>query len=264
MHWKQPIPTSITKLDAISEIVLTHILLRVQNQDMVMPYEFWNGNHRTLLKLKKGQCLFNVSRFCTETGISRHRISSTLEILKNVSIDENLQINIEINRQSFGLIITVLNADSLLTFGNQYENQSEINLKSIANQSEINLKSNNKSVKNDKKEKIEKECKTSCMEVLENYNLVFGKKVKSSITWEDNFTFWSTIYSLEEITSAVNNMKNPKWWASKNEPTLDLLFRRKNKSGNCDYISELLNLPSSLQPKLTPSKLESSQDLMYS
>jgi hypothetical protein len=144
MHWKQPIPTSITSLDTVTEITLNYILLRIRNKDMEAPKEFWHGNKRHLIKLLKNQCIFSVDRFCRETAIPKNRIKSSLELLKNIQIDENLTINLTINRQSFGLIITLQNADSVFGFDNQSDNQPTINQQSNANQMQISSQASNK------------------------------------------------------------------------------------------------------------------------
>lgn len=76
-------------------------------------------------------------------------------------------------------------------------------------------------------------------EVLEFFNQTFNKTLKSTVSWEENFCYWREIYNLEEIKKAIGNLQNPKWFA-KNEPSLELLFRTKNKNGKCDYIQNLL------------------------
>jgi len=124
MSWKQPIPTSITNLDIVSEVVLCYILLRLQNKDMETPAVFWHGNKRTLLLLKKGQCLFNVKRFCLETKITVSRVNSTLKLLKNLKLDENVHIKMNITRKSFGLVITMLNFDETFSFESQSRNHT--------------------------------------------------------------------------------------------------------------------------------------------
>jgi hypothetical protein len=157
MTWKQPIPTSITNLDTVTEIVFSYILLRLRKEDMSAPKEFWHGNKRHLVKLEKHQCVFAVERFCRETEISKVRVKKSLEILQNLQIDEKTQINMTINRRSFGLIVTLQNGDEVLSMKNQSDNQCEINVKSNSNQSAISVTASNK---NDKNEEIKKNEKT--------------------------------------------------------------------------------------------------------
>jgi hypothetical protein len=158
MTWKQPIPTSITNLDTVTEIVLSYILLRLRKEDMTAPKEFWHGNKRHLVKLEKHQCVFAVERFCRETEISKVRVKKSLKILQNLQIDEKTHINMTINRRSFGLIITLQNGDEVLSMKHQSDNQCEINVKSNSNQSAISVTTSNK---NDKKEETEKNEKTN-------------------------------------------------------------------------------------------------------
>jgi len=91
-------------------------------------------------------------------------------------------------------------------------------------------------------------------EIMDTYNSFLNKKVKSSVAWEENFLHWLEIYTLEEIKEAILELQNPNWW-SKNNTTLELLFRTKNKGGKCDYIGELRNLPKTDKtPNQNPSK----------
>jgi hypothetical protein len=148
MSWKQPIPTSITSLDTVTEIVLSYILLRLRKEDMTAPKEFWHGNKRHLVKLEKHQCVFAVDRFCRESGVSKKRVKKSLEIIQNLQIDEKTQINWTINRKSFGLIMTLKNADEVMKMEKQKDNQTESSGKSEGNQTESSGQASNKSVEN--------------------------------------------------------------------------------------------------------------------
>lgn len=104
----------------------------------------------------------------------------------------------------------------------------------------------------EKKDKIKiniKEKKDKIKEIKEFYNSTFSKNILSSVSWEDNASFWLEFYSLEQIKKAIANIDHPSWWANKPKngenpslPTLDLLFRTKNKTGKCDYINQILSL----------------------
>jgi len=171
MSWKQPITTACIEFDTITRIVFMEIMIHLRNSDMVAPKEIWNGNQRHLIQLKKYQCIFNIERFSRESGISKKAIKKSLDILinlekdnireitfghktekplteisKNIENVENREITWEITRKSFGLIITALNGDDLLSFGNHLGEHSEITRKSLGNHSEITRTSNNKSV----------------------------------------------------------------------------------------------------------------------
>lgn len=104
--------------------------------------------------------------------------------------------------------------------------------------------------KGNKEKEINKDKKSKeIKEILNFYNETFSKNFISSVSWEKNFKFWSEIYSLDQIKTAIKNLNHPRWWANKpknGEPDelakLDFLFRRSNSKGDCDYIGELLNL----------------------
>jgi hypothetical protein len=248
MTWKQPIPTSITNLDTVTELVLSYILLRLRNEDMVAPKEFWHGNQRHLYQLKKGECVFAVERFCRESTISKSRVKKSLEILKNGYTDGNLTISLQITRQSFGLIVKLINADEVFSLDNHFSNQSTISQQSLENQSAITVTASNKNVNNDKPVKSV-EVNLEAQEILNFYNETFSKNFKTAVGWKKNFEFWLTHYTLDEIKTAIRNLNHPNWWANKpknGEPAelakLDFLFRRSNSKGDCDYIGELLNL----------------------
>ena len=74
-----------------------------------------------------------------------------------------------------------------------------------------------------------------------NINYPLYKKTTSLKGWSDGCDYWLEDYSVEQIKQAMTNCKNSNWWG-KDGFTLALLFRRRNKSGDCDYIDELLNV----------------------
>lgn len=103
-------------------------------------------------------------------------------------------------------------------------------------------------IKVNKSKGKEKEIKVKENEILEEivnfYNLKFSKNFKSLYVIQDNFYFWLETYTKDEILKAVANLHNPKFWANQGDKKadLELLFRRRNKAGNCDYIDQLLEL----------------------
>lgn len=78
--------------------------------------------------------------------------------------------------------------------------------------------------------------------ILQTFNQTFKKDLKSSHSWIKNLEFWLQNYSLDEILKVIPKLNHPNWWA-KDKPSLELLFRLRNKNGDCDYISQLLDLP---------------------
>jgi hypothetical protein len=83
-------------------------------------------------------------------------------------------------------------------------------------------------------------------EVLDFFNETHNKNLKSTVSWEDNFNYWRKAYSLEEIKKAITRLNHPNWWA-KDNPSLELLFRTKNKAGKCNYLEQLLEIEEQLK-----------------
>jgi hypothetical protein len=117
----------------------------------------------------------------------------------------------------------------------------------------INKKKQNKTKQN--KNTINEINKENIKEILDFYNSTFNKNLISSVSWEDNASIWLETYTMELIQKAIVNLDHPSWWANKpkdgekpNLPTLDFLFRTRNKNGKVDYISELLTLDDKPKP----------------
>ena len=110
--------------------------------------------------------------------------------------------------------------------------------------------SNKKKVISNKKEE-EREKKEGVaydvyLEIITHYNSTFEKQTKSYASWKPNCDFWLGSYTLEDIKTAITNWKKHGWWAT--DPSLDLLFRTKNKNGQpVDYIDQLLNLKGAIR-----------------
>lgn len=96
----------------------------------------------------------------------------------------------------------------------------------------------NKEINNINKKDIQKNAKI----ILETFNQTFNKDLKSNHSWIKNLEYWLQTYSLDEILKVIPKLNHPSWWA-KDKPSLELLFRLKNKNGDCNYIQQLLDLP---------------------
>jgi hypothetical protein len=239
MHWKQPITTECLKMDTATRLIFMEIMIRARNEDMTYPEFIRHGNKNISYQLKRGQSLF-LSSNLKNVGFTRTTIERSLKLLS----DKNSAINIAINRQPFGFIISINNYDELVSIAIN----SEIKQQSNSNQTTIKQHANNKNVNNDKPVKSV-EVNLEAQEILNFYNETFSKNFKTAVGWKKNFEFWLTHYNLDEIKTAIRNLNHPNWWANKpknGEPAelakLDFLFRRSNSKGDCDYIGELLNL----------------------
>lgn len=112
------------------------------------------------------------------------------------------------------------------------------------------ISNKNKEIRN-KKEEVSNNNKYT--EIISHFNQTFEKQTKSYASWKTNCDLHLKSYSLEDIKQAITNWKQhgDKFWAK--EPSLDLLFRTKNKNGQpCDYIDQLLNLKSTRKLEADP------------
>ncbi len=234
MHWKQPITTECLQMDTATRLIFMEIMLHARNEDMEFPQFILHGNKQISYQLKRGQALFLSSAF-KKVGFTRTTLSRSINLLS----DKKTAFNMTFIRQPFGFIVSVLNYDDLtkMTFNNANEQQSN------DNQTAFKQHANNKSVKSVSKLN-DNELDLEAQEILNFFNETFNKSLKS-FTWKDNFLIWRKIYSLDEIKKAITKLDHPKWFANE-KPSLELMFRTKNKNGNCDYISNLLDLEDNL------------------
>lgn len=78
------------------------------------------------------------------------------------------------------------------------------------------------------------------LNVVQFYNEVFGKSVRSFAGFEKNFDYWNKIHGLDKIKTAIEAARSDKFWTDK--LTLAILFRKKNLRGeDVDYIEDLAN-----------------------
>lgn len=98
-------------------------------------------------------------------------------------------------------------------------------------------------------------------EIVDHFNTTFNRKTTSLIGFEKNANIWLKEYSVEQIKEAITNWYydlrsgKPRFFA--NDPSLVLLFRTKNRGGECDYIGDLLNI------KVNKSKMIERDGVLY-
>lgn len=109
---------------------------------------------------------------------------------------------------------------------------------------DTNYKSKNKNYKSktiNQKTKTKKEGdNTELSDILSHFNQTFEKNFTSK-GFLDNFVLWRKEYSVDQIKQAITNWKNNGWFIPEGQERPDILFRTKNKNGQCDYIGDLLN-----------------------
>lgn len=77
-------------------------------------------------------------------------------------------------------------------------------------------------------------------ELLKNYNRIFKKELKSTVSWEKNLAEWLNVYSVSDLVRALELAKKDQFWG--NVMTPEKLLRRKNPRGeDCDHIADLLS-----------------------
>lgn len=75
---------------------------------------------------------------------------------------------------------------------------------------------------------------------LEAWNKAMGTKYTSFKAFEKNLDYWLTMYTDEEILTAIATVPRHHWWKDKMTP--EMFLRKKNPTGeNVDRIGEMLN-----------------------
>ena len=99
--------------------------------------------------------------------------------------------------------------------------------------------------------------KTEQEELAEFTSSLFSRTVRVSDAWVKNFKEWRKTYNMDEIKKALESWKRHGWiWPLDGQGgDLVLLFRTKNKAGDCDYIDQLINRSkSNSSRKLAPNE----------
>lgn len=90
------------------------------------------------------------------------------------------------------------------------------------------------------KEIYTKESIESIRELLIYWNQLYGTKYKAVEPLVDNFVYWYKQYSMEEMKTAIQNIKYDPYWKDKMIP--ETMLRRKNQNHeSVDYIGRFLN-----------------------
>lgn len=102
-----------------------------------------------------------------------------------------------------------------------------------------NINNNNNNI-NTGDEKNEMTIEAKAQWVIDCYNEVFGKNLKSYVAIVDNLTYWlSAGYTSLDIKKAIQIARYDEYWGDKLNPVI--LLRRKNTRGeDVDYIGQFL------------------------
>lgn len=83
---------------------------------------------------------------------------------------------------------------------------------------------------------------------LEFFNKQFNTNFKSTRGWIKNFEYWLADYDGEDIAKALSNTPKVSWlWSALKTRGPEVLFRRSNKLGDCNYLDTLLNAKTDLE-----------------
>jgi len=158
--WKQPTPTDIqydNRFTALGRAIFREILALCQNSDTVI--NFIQGNKHYSVELKRGQCIFKVSKFAKELKIDRKLVSRNLENLSK------WYSQMDIQGMPYGCIVTVSSYDSIVSMDSQKDNQWTMKGQSVDNERTSNKSVKSvKSVKSEEKKKIYKKEKYQTLE----------------------------------------------------------------------------------------------------
>lgn len=105
-------------------------------------------------------------------------------------------------------------------------------------------------------------------DLLSNFNRIFHKELKSTVSWEKNLAEWLNVYSVSDMVRALEVAKKDQFYADKMTP--EMLLRKKNPRGeDCDRIGELLSKEKkpkirSLEVQEVPYSLPRPEDVLPS
>ena len=206
---------------------------------------FVRGN---AVKVKRGQLAWSIRFMMDRWGYTQKKTLYYLECLKR-----DTQIKIE---KVYPIsLITIVNYEKYQSKSEEDDTQ-EHTQKHTQSDTTLNKDNKNKqrlskskavfkTVSGDAltRDKLEEVAKA----ILDYWNKVMGKQLTSTASWIDALGFWVGEYSYEEIKKAMDILaslqgssdpKNDFW----QEMSPVRFFRRANKNGAADYISELLSI----------------------
>lgn len=117
--YKVPIPKSLIQIfseDSMTRMLYTDLLLHACHKDQELR-QWWHGNRRVSVVLKKGECHVSISRLVREMYTTRERIEYSLNILKGLKFIDFLKPK----GGSKGLLIKVIDYAAITVFPDQHQ-----------------------------------------------------------------------------------------------------------------------------------------------
>lgn len=185
---------------------------------------------------------------CEETGLSIDELKSAKKLLESKGF-----INVELKslpRKTYYTINETVLITSLTSEWKSHQlvggNSTDCMVEIPPTTSEITTENKTDIFISEKKNKSKNsiEITEEHSVILAHYNSLFRKNRPSkSYEWVANYNEWRKTYSVDEILLAITNWHKYDHWSKSNGqiPSLILLFRTRNKSGEADYIDEMLS-----------------------
>jgi len=145
--WKQPTPTDINfneSLTFLDRAIFREILSLCQNEKRL--FNFVHNNRNYSVELKRGQCIFKVSKIAEDLEIDRKRVRRSIETISKWYSQMDSQA------MPYGLVITVKDYNNIVGMDSQKDSQ-----RIVKGQSEDSQRTPNKSEESVKSENISKD-----------------------------------------------------------------------------------------------------------
>lgn len=205
--------------------VWVHLLLMANHKETTF---IWNNKKQTL---KAGQLLTGLKVLSEKTRVPQSSVYRILKYLEN-------EKQIEQQKTTKYTVITIVNWGMYQEKEKQNGKQMENKRKTDGKQMETYNNDNNVDNEDNRTDTSGEVVDKDLLFLVDLYNNLFQKNVRSYKGFEANYQYWKDIHSLDKMKIALQNARLDKFW--KNKMTLTILFRRKNTRGeNVDYIEDL-------------------------
>lgn len=221
--------------------IFLHLILLANHEE-----KRWQG-----IVIKRGQTVTSLDSIFN--GLNRKHDGKLIRKTQQCTM-RNIRTTLQRLVSTNELTIETTTKYSLITINNydEYQGMTNTSTRKATNKRQTNDKqtTTNNNDNNDNNENKHTEVSAKVLKdqkskknaevVLKWFNQALETNFKSTHGFEDNLTFWLTVYNDEDIKNAILAIKRGEWWAKNPSPTL--LFRRKTPKGEqVDYIGSLLN-----------------------
>ncbi len=168
--WKVPTPVEINNeqsLTFLDRAVFREILSLCKNRDKLL--RFMHNEKHCSIKLKKGQCIFKVSKVADELEIGRKRVRRSIDIISDWYSPMDSEAT------PFGLLLTLKDYDKIIKMDNEMDNDG-----TVKGQWRDSEGTSTKSAKNEESEKKKpvRDYELEIQKIVERWNKVEVDKWK--------------------------------------------------------------------------------------